>query len=227
MTPPPSSLRCIISMLKVWKGGAFAKPPFKDFSDLFQVGAVATTPLKLFAKWVVSPPPLLSLSHHKAYLGLVICTPPPSLSLLRHYNVCLWGVCFRFQPFKNSNTGSLLYNGLRVLAPPPSLPPSFLPFTIKSCLRREKVGVVSHVSQCTLLSRFGNTENLLKFQEGFLSFAVQRWEKWSILKYKYNVLHVPTVLSGRKWIFAYCLKKPRTCFYFTRVVHVHYTYTLH
>ena len=120
---PPSSLRCIISMLKVWKGGAFAKPPFKDFSVLFQVGAVATTPLKLFAKWVVPPPLLLSLSHHKAYLELVICTPPLSLSLLRHFDVCLWGVCFRFQPFKNFNTGSLLYNGLRVLAPPPSLPP--------------------------------------------------------------------------------------------------------
>ena len=109
-------------------------------------------------------------SFHKGYLY-----PPLSLSLLRHYDVCLWGVCFRFQPFKNFNTGSLLYNGLTVRAPPPS--PPLLPFTTKSCLRREKVGIVSHVSQCSLLSRFGNTDNLLKIQEGFLSFAVQRWKK--------------------------------------------------
>ena len=109
-------------------------------------------------------------SFHKGYLY-----PPLSLSLLRHYDVCLWGVCFRFQPFKNFNTGSLLYNGLKVRAPPPS--PPLLPFTTKSCLRREKVGIVSHVSQCSLLSLFWQHRNSSSISRGIPVFCCSEVEK--------------------------------------------------
>ena len=202
-------------MLKAWKGGAFAKPPFKDFSVLFQVGAVATTPLKLFAKRVV-PPPLFSSAWAttRRTLGWLF-VPPSPLSLCCATTMCVCGASvFAFNPLKIS-IPVLCYTTDWKYVP---LPPPLLPFTTKSCLRREKVGIVSHVSQCSLLSLFGNTEILLQFQEGFLSFVVQRWKNelyWSISTMYFTYMYlIYTVLSGWKFEKTPCIflfSSPERC----------------